>query len=91
MYQIEGGIFMLKEKEKMFRYIDAVAPQMAAMSDDIFDHPELGLNEYHAFALLTDWLEQEGFAVERGVAGVETAFRAIYHHGNGGPNIALRI
>ena len=28
MYQIEGGIFMLKEKEKMFRYIDAVAPQM---------------------------------------------------------------
>ena len=40
---------MLKEKEKMFRYIDAVAPQMAAMSDDIFDHPELGLNEYHAF------------------------------------------
>lgn len=65
---------MLKEKEKMFRYIDAVAPQMAAMSDDIFDHPELGLNEYHAFALLTDWLEQEGFAVERGVAGVETAF-----------------
>ena len=89
MYQIEGGIFMLKEKEKMFRYIDAVAPQMAAMSDDIFDHPELGLNEYHAFALLTDWLEQEGFAVERGVAGVETAFRAIYHHGNGGPNIGL--
>ena len=79
---------MLKEKEKMFRYIDAVAPQMAAMSDDIFDHPELGLNEYHAFALLTDWLEQEGFAVERGVAGVETAFRAIYH-GNGGPNIGL--
>ena len=45
---------MLKEKEKMFRYIDAVAPQMAAMSDDIFDHPELGLNEYHAFAL-TGW------------------------------------
>lgn len=42
-----------------------------------------------AFALLTDWLEQEGFAVERGVAGVETAFRAIYHHGNGGPNIGL--
>ena len=40
MYQIEGGIFMLKEKrEKMFRYIDAVAPQMATMSDDIFDHP----------------------------------------------------
>ena len=29
------------------------------------------------------------FAVERGVAGVETAFRAIYHPGNGGLNIGL--
>lgn len=80
---------MVMEKEKMYRYIDTIAPQMAAMSDDIFDHPELGLNEHHAFGLLTGWLEKEGFSVERQVAGVETAFRAIYHHGNGGPNIGL--
>lgn len=80
---------MVMEKEKMYRYIDTIAPQMAAMSDDIFDHPELGLNEHHAFSLLTEWLEKEGFSVERRVAGVETAFRAIYRHGNGGPNIGL--
>lgn len=80
---------MVMEKEKMYRYIDTIAPQMAAMSDDIFDHPELGLNEHHAFGLLTGWLEKEGFSVERRVAGVETAFRAIYRHGNGGPNIGL--
>lgn len=80
---------MVKEKEKMYCYIEAIAPQMAAMSDDIFDHPELGLKEYHAFELLTGWLEKEGFAVERGVAGVETAFRAIFCHGTGGPNIGL--
>lgn len=76
-------------KEKLYRNIDDYAPQMAEMADDIFDHPELGLEEFHAFGLLTDWLLQEGFSVERGVAGVETAFRAVFHHGQGGPNIGL--
>lgn len=60
-----------------------------AMADDIFDHPETGMEEFHAQKLLTDWLEKEGFAVERGVAGVKTAFRAIYSHREGGPNIGL--
>ena len=77
------------EKEKLYQDIKKNARQMAAMADDIYDHPELGLQEFHAFGLLTDWLEKEGFTVERGVAGVKTAFRAIYHHGQGGPNIGL--
>ena len=59
------------------------------MADDIFDHPEIGLEEFHAQKVLTDWLEKEGFAVERGVAGVETAFKAVYRQGEGGPNIGL--
>ncbi|MEG0813057.1 MAG: amidohydrolase, partial [Clostridium sp.] len=80
---------MNKEKDKLYCDIDKHASQMVVMADDIFDHPELGLKEFHAFALLTDWLENEGFEVERHVAGVETAFRAVYHHGAGGPNIGL--
>lgn len=63
--------------------------EMTAMADDIFDHPEIGLEEFHAQKVLTDWLEKEGFAVERGVAGVETAFKAVYRQGEGGPNIGL--
>ena len=59
------------------------------MADDIFDHPEIGLEEFHAQKVLTDWLEKEGFVIERGVAGVETAFKAVYRHGEGGPNIGL--
>lgn len=77
------------DKETMYHDIDSQASRMARMADDIFDHPELGLEEFHAFGLLTDWLEQAGFSVERSVAGVETAFRAVYHHGEGGPNIGL--
>ena len=44
---------------------------------------------FHAQKVLTVWLEKEGFVVERGVAGVETAFKAVYRHGEGGPNIGL--
>ena len=76
-------------KEVMFRDIDGIRNEMTAMADDIFDHPEIGLEEFHAQKVLTDWLEKEGFAVERGVAGVETTFKAVYRHGEGGPNIGL--
>ena len=76
-------------KEVMFRDVDGIRNEMTAMADDIFDHPEIGLEEFHAQKVLTDWLEKEGFAVERGVAGVETAFKAVYRHGEGGPNIGL--
>ena len=76
-------------KEVMFRDIDGIRNEMTAMADDIFDHPEIGLEEFHAQKVLTDWLEKEGFVIERGVAGVETAFKAVYRHGEGGPNIGL--
>lgn len=76
-------------KESMFQNIDGMREEMTAMADDIFDHPEIGLEEHHAAQVLTGWLEKEGFAVERGVAGVPTAFRAIYKNGEGGPNIGL--
>ncbi len=76
-------------KEVMFREIDEIRNEMTAMSDDIFDHPEIGMEEFHAQKVLTDWLEKEGFQVKRGVVGVETAFKAVYSHGTGGPNIGL--
>ena len=59
------------------------------MADDIFDHPELGLSEFRASGLLTSWLEKEGFQVEKGVGGLETAFKAVFKKGEGGPNIGL--
>ena len=76
-------------KEVMFREIVEIRNEMTAMADDIFDHPEIGMEEFHAQKVLTDWLEKEGFQVERGVVGVETAFKAVYSHGTGGPNIGL--
>ncbi len=66
-----------------------MAETTAAWADQIYDRPELGFEERFASALLTSALEERGFAVERGVGGVETAFRATYHNGIGGPVLGL--
>ena len=76
-------------KERLFQTIDGVREELIAMADDLFDHPETGMEEFHALDVLTQWLMREGFEVETGTAGVPTAFKAVYHHGNGGPNIGL--
>ena len=69
--------------------IEVQAPRLIEMADDFFDHPEIGLEEFRASAALCDYLEDHGFTVERGIAGLPTAFRATYQCGEGGPRLGL--
>ena len=70
--------------------IDSAREELVAMAVDIHAHPELNYQEHHAAKLLSDTLEQHGFAVERGVGGVETAFRAtLKGDGGDGPTVAI--
>ncbi|KLT42680.1 amidohydrolase [Cutaneotrichosporon oleaginosum] len=64
--------------------INDAAPALTKLSLYISDHPELGYHEVHAHKHLTAFLEDAGFAVERGYKGLATAFRASYKHGSGG-------
>lgn len=68
-------------------YIDSHQTRFSALSDEIWDHPETRFTETHSAELLANALEQEGFEVERGVGGIETAFIASF--GSGHPVIAL--
>lgn len=70
-------------------WVDGHAKELTDMADAIFDHPEIGPHEVFASKLLTDWLEAHGFAVIRGIGGLETAFRAVWKNGEGGPNLGL--
>ena len=70
-------------------HIEKISPELLDMSDAIFDHPEVGLEEHFASGLLCDYLEKAGFTVERGIAGIATAFRASWETGTGGPSIGL--
>ena len=72
--------------------IDESREGLMNISMDIHSHPELNYQEYHASKLLADTLEQNGFQVERGVGGVETAFRGTLEGGMGdGPTVALLV
>jgi amidohydrolase len=70
--------------------VDALRQELVDISLDIHAHPELNYQEFHAAAVLADALERHGFQVERGVGGVQTAFRAVVSGGDGdGPTVAL--
>jgi amidohydrolase len=56
--------------------IDSKADVILSASHQIHDHPELSYQERFASGLLADTLEDLGFIVERGYAGMPTAFRA---------------
>lgn len=76
-------------KDKIFDYLDSIKNQMIDMSDYIFDNPEFDCKEYKAMEVLTDYLNNNGFKLEKGIGGLETAFKAVYENGSNGPSIGL--
>ncbi|MDH5781219.1 MAG: M20 family peptidase, partial [Dehalococcoidia bacterium] len=76
-----------KLKPKVKDSVELQRQQLIQLSLNIHDSPELGFEEEKASAWLTGYLEDSGFHVERGIAGLATAFRATY--GQGSPRIAL--
>jgi amidohydrolase len=80
----------LETKELKLKVKDSVESQrqqLTRLSLNIHDNPELGFKEEKASAWLAGYLEDNGFHVERGIAGLPTAFRATY--GQGSPRVAL--
>jgi amidohydrolase len=75
-------------KDDLGRAVDRLGDDLDHLSRRIHDNPELGYQEVKAAAWLTEFLAAHGFKVERGVAGVETAFRATIETGEG-PTIAI--
>ena len=74
-------------KAELATAIDGRAKLAQQMVDQVFSFGELGMQEFETSKYLTGVLEQNGFAVERGVAGMPTAWVARW--GSGSPVIAL--
>ena len=79
---------MSQIKARIAGAADALAVELEALSHRIHAHPELGFEEVRAAGWLADFLAARGFAVERSVAGVATAFRATLANGDG-PTVAI--
>src|SRR5690242_8188767 len=74
-------------KAEALTKVDARAKQIQEMVDQVFSFGELGMQEFETSKYLTGILEKNGFTVERGVAGIPTAWVAKW--GTGKPVIAL--
>jgi len=66
-----------------------LSPEIIRISRTLFEEPELSLQEVRGSGLVCDLLADAGFAVQRGLAGMESAFRA--ESGSGAPTIALIV
>jgi aminobenzoyl-glutamate utilization protein B len=68
-------------------WIDENERRIIDVSDKAWEHAEVGLLEYKTSKLLSEEVEKHGFHVERGVAGMPTAFVATW--GSGKPVIGV--
>jgi len=77
-------------KRGVQKELNELEDELCELSQEIFDNPELKFEEYQAMKWLTDTLEENGFKVDKGVGGLETAFRARCRKSNGeGPTLAF--
>ena len=78
---------LAEAKQRACAAIDALAPELLALSHAIHALPELAFEERFASAQLADALQSHGLEVERGAFGLETAFVA--RAGERGPNVVV--
>jgi aminobenzoyl-glutamate utilization protein B len=74
-------------KAEALTKIDARAKLVQEIIDQVFSFGELGFQEIETSKYLTGLLEKNGFTIQRGVAGIPTAWTATW--GNGKPFISL--
>jgi len=76
-------------KEKIINHIEVNTDRYLETSHDIHAKPEIGNEEFYASGLLINLLEDEGFIVEKEVAGHKTAFVARKKSVKSGQTIAF--
>ena len=80
---------LAKLKAEALQMVEGRAKQVQELVDMLFSFQELGFQEFESQKYLTNLLEKEGFKVERGVAGIPTAWTAKWSQGSGKPEISL--
>lgn len=65
-------------KEIAKDWISKNASMIVDVSNKIWEYAEIGLQEFNSSELLANTVEKHGFNVERGIAGMPTAFVATY-------------
>ena len=74
-------------KDKMLESIGKKEMYYGGIAKQIWNYAEVGYQENKSSALLQETLNKEGFLIEKGVAGIPTAFTATF--GTGKPVIGI--
>ena len=85
MAQENGTVSELKDAA--IASIDSQRESLVNLSNQVWGFAETALGETQSAKLLADYAQEQGFAVERGVAGMPTAFIASF--GEGKPIIGI--
>ena len=78
---------MTPEKKFTLSWLDEHVTELSEINAKIWEFAELAMEEYQSAEILASYLEKNGFQVSRGVAGMPTAFVAVY--GKGEPVIGI--
>lgn len=79
---------MDKYKQAVTATVDAEFDHLWKLASYIHANPEIAFEEKKAASALSSYLHEAGFIVETGIAGLETAFKAVFKKGDG-PRIAV--
>src|SRR5207247_4448475 len=82
-----GPTHVEAQKKEVAADIETMRVQTQQMVDQVFSYGELGFQEFETSKYLTGILEKNGFRIERGYAGIPTAWFATW--GSGKPVIAI--
>ncbi|TGE02346.1 M20 family metallopeptidase [Methylobacterium nonmethylotrophicum] len=77
----------MHNSEAIWRHVDEHAPAFVALSDRVWETPELNFQEARSAAEHTAMLRAQGFRVTEGIDGMPTAMMG--EAGEGGPVIAI--
>lgn len=76
-------------KKEAIAGVDRRAKLVQEVVDSLFSFGEPGYQEFRTQEYLTGILTRNGFTIEKGQAGIPSAWTATWRHGQGGPKIAL--
>ena len=82
-----GSLSAQKRYQPHLQALESKAAKYGEVAQTIWSYAELGYQEEQSSALLQSTLESEGFTIEKGVAGIPTAFLATF--GSGGPTVGI--
>ena len=77
----------MQNSEQIWQLVDAKRAEFEALSDRVFDMPEIAYTEFRSVAEHTAELERQGFRITEALAGIPTAVMG--EAGEGGPVIAI--